>query len=125
MKGRYEKMENQIKTEFFVRLNLAMKSKEIKPAELSRLTGISKSALSFYINGKHKPTQTPLYLIAKALNVSEAWLMGYNVPMDRVENIKKVVTAEEKSVLEKFNSLTEENQKDVLLYIEFLYQKQV
>ena len=113
------------KAEFFVRLNLAMRSKDIKPAELSRLTGISKSALSFYINGKHKPTQTPLYIIAKALNVSEAWLMGYDVPMERVENVKKVVTSEEKTVLERYNLLTEENQKDVLRYIEFLYQKQV
>lgn len=39
--------------------------------------------MSQYISGAFKPKQDRTYLIAQALNVSEAWLMGFDVPMER------------------------------------------
>ena len=42
---------------------------------------LGKSALSQYINGKSTPDQEKLVLLARTLGVSEAWLMGYDVPM--------------------------------------------
>ena len=56
----------------------------MKQAELVELTGIGKSSISTYISGQYEPKQRNIYKIAKALNVNEAWLMGYDVPMDRV-----------------------------------------
>lgn len=40
---------------------------------------LSKSDLSQYVSGKVEPGQNKLYILARALNVSEAWLMGYEV----------------------------------------------
>ena len=44
---------------------------------------LTKSALSQYFSGKHEPEQDKLTILGLALNVSEAWLMGYDVPMSR------------------------------------------
>ena len=44
---------------------------------------LTKSDLSQYVSGKVEPGQDKLTLIGLALNISEAWLMGYEVPMER------------------------------------------
>ncbi|MBQ6946773.1 MAG: hypothetical protein IJN42_01895, partial [Clostridia bacterium] len=44
---------------------------------------LEKNDLSQYVAGKILPKQDKLTVLALALNVSEAWLMGYDVPMDR------------------------------------------
>ena len=61
-------------------------------AELCEITGIPKSAMSQYVSGKFVPKQTRIYLLAKALNVNEAWLMGYDVPMERTSNTSENLT---------------------------------
>lgn len=63
------------------RLKKAMQLKNFKPVDLVEKTGIPKSAISQYMSGYAKPKQDRVYLIAKALNINEAWLLGYNVPM--------------------------------------------
>lgn len=59
------------------RLIEAMTARGIKQKELAELTGISKSMISEYVNGKYEPKQDNIFKIAKALNVKESWLMGY------------------------------------------------
>ena len=44
---------------------------------------MSKSSLSQYVGGTSIPDQHKLTVLGLALNVSEAWLMGYDVPMER------------------------------------------
>ena len=66
-----------------IRIKKALKIKGMKQAELCKLANIPKSSLSQYLNGDFEPKQDRIYLIAKALNVSEAWLMGFDVPMER------------------------------------------
>lgn len=44
---------------------------------------LSKSDLSQYVTGKVAPGQEKLTILGMALGVSEAWLMGYDVPMKR------------------------------------------
>ena len=68
------------------RISEAMKLRYIRQADLVKKTGISKGALSSYISGRYVPKQNNVYLIAKALDVSEAWLMGGDVPMQRIES---------------------------------------
>ena len=51
-------------------------------AELSSRSKISKSSISHYLKGDWEGKQDAIYSIAQVLNVSEAWLMGYDVPMD-------------------------------------------
>lgn len=65
------------------RIKKALELRDMKQADLIKLTGINKGALSSYISGKYEPKQNNIFLMAKALNVSEAWLMGYDVPMER------------------------------------------
>ena len=63
------------------RLIEAMQRKNMKQAELSRLTGIDKSSISLYISGKYSPKGDKLYKLSLALGVSPAWLSGFNAPM--------------------------------------------
>ena len=62
--------------DFRSRLALIMAEKNIKAAELSRLTGISKPRLSQYKNGVYVPKADAICAIARALGVSEAYLLG-------------------------------------------------
>ena len=48
---------------------------------------MNKSDLSQYVSGKVEPNQDKLFVLGNALNVSEAWLMGYDVPMEREQPI--------------------------------------
>lgn len=73
---------------FHERLNEAMRIRNINQAELCQKTKIGKSAMSQYVSGKFTPKQKRTYSIAKALNVSVAWIMGADVPMDDDESIE-------------------------------------
>lgn len=46
---------------------------------------MNKSDISQYCSGKTEPNQDKLFILGIVLNVSEAWLMGYDVPMERNE----------------------------------------
>lgn len=65
------------------RLRTAMDEENITAKELADKTGIPKSSISQYLSGYTKPKQDRIYLISRALNVSEAWLIGFDVPMRR------------------------------------------
>lgn len=74
---------NELVDTFSNRLNTAMRIRNIKPIELSEKTGIDKSKISSYMSGRYKAKQDGVYLLAQALSVNEAWLMGLDVPMER------------------------------------------
>lgn len=46
---------------------------------------LDKSNISAYVSGKYVPGQQKLAILAMALDVSEGWLMGYDVPMERMD----------------------------------------
>lgn len=99
------------------RIKQALELRGMKQADLVEATGIGKSAISQYLSGKYVPKQTATHLIAKALNVSEAWLMGYDVPIERIEEVKRVVTKEEQEFLNLFNSLDAADKENLKNYI--------
>ena len=68
------------------RIKLALSLKDLTQSDLCRMTEISKSTMSQYLSGKYEPSQLKTEIIARALNVSEAWLMGYDVPMERTSS---------------------------------------
>ena len=74
---------------FKERLREAMAAKGMKAVELSEATGIPKSSISYYLSGTNVPKQDRIFLLAKALEVSEAWLLGYDVPAARTDEQKK------------------------------------
>ena len=69
-------------SDFAERLRIALDFRNIKATELSALTGINKSTISQYLSKEYEPKRDRLELFAKTLNVSEAWLIGYDVPME-------------------------------------------
>lgn len=69
---------------FSSRLRQAMEARGYSQTDLANAAGLDKSLISNYISGKYKARQENLYLLSRALDVSEAWLMGYDdVPMRR------------------------------------------
>lgn len=67
------------------RIAKALAVRNIRQADLAEMTNIPKSSLSLYLKGAYEPKDDRIYIIAKALRVSEAWLMGYDVPMEKTE----------------------------------------
>ncbi|EIJ70675.1 DNA-binding helix-turn-helix protein [Fusobacterium necrophorum subsp. funduliforme ATCC 51357] len=68
---------------FSERLKQALELRDLKPTKLSELSNINKSTISQYIQGVYQPKRARIELFAKILNVNEAWLTGYDVPMER------------------------------------------
>ena len=111
------------------RIKEGMALRGLKQVDLVERTGISKGALSSYISGRYIPKQNNTFLIAKALDVNEAWLMGADVPMERVpskaESVQSSsVSAQCKEIIEVCNQLSPHNQRKVLAYSKNLLSTQ-
>ena len=72
-----------MKETFQERLNQALRIRNMKAVDLAKKTGLSKPRISQYVNGISEARQEALFKISTVLNVNEAWLMGYDVPMER------------------------------------------
>lgn len=81
-------MEKQ-KATIAQRLREALDAAGKKQADLVRETGLDRGSISSYLSGKYEPKQKAIYKMAKALNVSESWLLGYDVPTLRTSEQKK------------------------------------
>lgn len=78
------------------RINQIMKEKKLRQIDVLNLAKpfqakynikFSKSHLSQYVNGKTNPDNKKIFLLSKVFGVTEAWLLGYNVPRyERIEN---------------------------------------
>ena len=67
---------------FNVRFNEALEVKNIRPVDISKITGISESTISQYRSGYAVPKRNKLAIISKALHVNPSWLLGLDVPME-------------------------------------------
>ena len=65
------------------RISEALSIRNMKQVELVEKTGIEKSAINHYVKQRYQPKQQALLKMAKALDVKEMWLAGYNAPMER------------------------------------------
>lgn len=55
---------------------------------------ITKSDLSQWLKGIYEPSQSKLTILAEALNTTETWLMGYDVPLEHeigTEEVQKII----------------------------------
>ena len=68
---------------FTDRLRTAMDARGMRAVELARITGLSKARISQYTNGVYVPKADAMHKLARALDVSDLWLEGYDVPMER------------------------------------------
>lgn len=68
---------------FTDRLRTAMDARGVRAIDLARDTGLSKARISQYTNGIYVPKADALHKLARALDVADLWLEGYDVPMER------------------------------------------
>ena len=111
------------------RIKQGLEIREITQTQLAARANIDKGQLSSYISGKYKPRQNNIDALAAALNANEAWLMGFDVPMERVSNnvetdqlVSKSVECKE--ILEICEQLSTHNQRKVLTYSKNLLSTQ-
>lgn len=99
------------------RIAIALAIRGMKQADLCKLANVPKSSLSLYLSGAYEPKQDRIFDIARVLNVDEAWLMGYDVPMERQNNQspdEPKLTEGEEILLGLFRQVPEDKQQMVL-----------
>lgn len=101
------------------RIRAALRIREMKQIDLCNLAKVPQSSLSLYLSGAYEPRQDRLAEMAQVLNVSEAWLMGYDVPMERgtVETPEPKVVAlseYEQLMIDLLRRVPEDKQKMVI-----------
>lgn len=122
-----------------IRLKKIMEDKNLRQTDILNLAipfcemynvKMNKSDISQYCAGKTEPNQKKLFVLGKALNVSEAWLMGFDVPMERVQTPgssehKVSVLSSDNELSINYNNLNSANKRKVLDYSKNLYQIQL
>lgn len=91
---------------------------------------LEKNDLSQYVSGKVEPGQEKLTILGLALNVSETWLMGYDVPMERdiatsaslVTRPTSNISDDEAELIRKFRALDDRGQAAVLNVLNHEYE---
>jgi transcriptional regulator with XRE-family HTH domain len=123
-------MDNYIRNN---RIGEALNLRGMRQVELCEKTGIAKASINGWIKQKWQPKQKPLALMAKALDVSEMWLAGYDAPMERpLEQIKNDELAQLitnirkddnlKNLFVNINNLTTEQRNTIELMVNQLLQ---
>lgn len=114
-----------------IRLKQIMDNRNLKQVDILDMTKpycvkydvkMNKSDISQYVSGKVEPNQEKLFILAKALGVNEAWLMGFDVPM------KKELSSSEAEgdidLIEKFSLLSERDKQLVINMIDSMLPTQ-
>ena len=113
---------------FSLRLKKALEIRNMRQIDLANKTKLDKSLISCYLSGKYEAKQDNVYLLAKALNVSEPWLMGYDVPMESEENInnelKELAQSEfDRTLFKKYGELTEDKKRIIMSVIDGIIEE--
>lgn len=96
------------------RLKCIMRNRDLRQVDILNLSEeyckkydvkLNKSDLSQYVSGKVEPSQEKLVILGMALNVTESWLMGFNVPAER-GNLKLDSRLQE--IIDCYNNVTED-----------------
>lgn len=102
------------------RIKMALDIRNMKQCDLCKLANIPKSSLSLYLQKAYEPKQDRVFAMARVLNVSEAWLMGYDVPIEREDSIQTntiELSEQEKLVLALFKQVPESKQQMIIQMI--------
>lgn len=118
-----------MKESFSSRLKKAMLDKQMKQIDIinkSKLLSdngakITKTDLSQYVNGKTSPGQKKLYVLSKVLDVSEAWLLGYDVSPKRPTDEECHLNQNEQIIAAHIkDDVTDEEMKEIVNFIEYI-----
>lgn len=102
------------------RLKTIMEDRNLRQVDILRLAKpfcekfdvkLGRNALSQYLSGKVRPGQKKLTILGLALGVSEAWLMGFDVPPERITTpVDSEADGREREVISIFRGLSAEKQ---------------
>ena len=122
-----------------IRLKTIMNIRGLRQVDILNLTipyckkydvKMNKSDISQYCSGKTEPNQEKLFILGNALNVNEAWLMGFDVPMERISNKEESPAApdplpsDQQQLNDIYSQLDRPNKKKVLTYSKNLLSTQ-
>ena len=97
------------------RIAEALRIRDMKQSDLCKRANVPKSSLSLYLSGAYEPKQERIFDMANALCVDEAWLMGYDVPMEKNADKKSprdtTITEGEKTILSAYRALPDATQE--------------
>ena len=96
------------------RIEKALYIRDMKQSELSKLAKVPKSSLSLYIKGEYEPKQDKILAMAEVLHVTDTWLMGYDVPMQRTNlhhSVLMELTDIEEVMLDLFRQIPEQQHR--------------
>jgi len=113
-----------MQNEFQYRLLKTLNERGMTASELSRLSGIGKSDISNYLNGKYLAKQDKVYLLAKALNVDPGWLITGVEPRKKPpEEVEVPKTAEARILATGIDKLPKEQREQALNVIKAMFAK--
>lgn len=114
----------EVVSTFNKRIDEALNIRQLKPVDLSKRTGISEATISQYRSGYAKPKQDKLSLISDALDVSPAWLMGLNVPMN-IDHVDYVIASEDAGIQFVIENMKKDSSfyDKILSYAEYIAER--
>lgn len=99
------------------RLKTALDAARLKASDLAERSGLSKSTISRYLSGECEPKNVAVHKMAMVLHVDERWLMGYDVPMERLAKREKercALSPEENELLAIYRDANDAGQQQLL-----------
>lgn len=108
------------------RIKSLMQAQNMSAAELSRAAGLNHSTVSRYLSGKVEPKKDSVKAIAKALHVSEVYLLNIEEQTGPISDLlcKYGIDPQKEIVIHQYVTMSPENQKQVEKYISFLLSQQ-
>lgn len=112
------------------RLKQLMNERKLKQVDILNLSlpyckkyniKMNKSDISQYVSGKVEPSQEKLVVLGMALNVSEAWLMGFDVSPIHKDNSKEA--EKDVDLLWKFSMLEQRDKETILDMIDVMLSR--
>lgn len=112
------------------RLKQLMNERKLKQVDILNLSlpyckkyniKMNKSDISQYVSGKVEPSQEKLVVLGMALNVSEAWLMGFDVSPIRKDNSNEA--EKDVDLLWKFSMLEQRDKETILDMIDVMLSR--
>lgn len=100
------------------RIKEALNDMNMSAAELSRLSGVGKAAISHYTTGRYCPHNDNAVAIALVLKVNPTWLMGF--PVSKYQTQKEVsLTIQETMIIEQYRRADKETRAMVEKILSF------
>ena len=100
------------------RLYAAANLRGMSQKDLSEALGVGSGCMSHYFNGRVAPKQDRILKLAEILDVNPAWLIGYDVPMERqnkklLDDLLTEMDDETRILIEKIVTLSHDQRKAI------------